>query len=665
MSRWTALVLVGVLVSVLASVPVWLTNLYFLHVVIVMGIFIIAAMSLNLLLGFTGQLSLGHVAFFGIGAYASALVSLGFEVHLTDDIAVGIGPKPVWFAMLVAIAVAGVCGYGIGRVAFKVRGAYFVIVSISFAEVVRLVAVNWVELTQGPMALNNIPFPRLGAPGLLELSFLHKPAYYYLVLVAAVVSYVIIRRLVNSQAGRAMVALRENEPLAVSVGIDVTRYLVLATVVAAAMAGAAGALYAHYIRIVDPDIFLFIYTVTMVIMVITGGKGTFAGPVVGGLIFGIVPELLRALRIEPELQWIVFGVLMILIVFLLPRGIVPAVHGWWHLSRHAARAPSPPSSLSSPSPSLPSSLSSPSPPSGGEGRGEGAYPRVVRLWEAPLTPTLSPQERGEGEERKRGRGSAGPPMLSVTGLSIRFGGLAAIDDMTFEVREGEVLSLIGPNGAGKTSAFNAITGYLRAAAGDIVYQGGSIVGLRPHAIAALGIVRTFQKTSLFGGRSVFDNVLTGLHLRARQRPLAIMLGLPAVARDERALAAAAWDVLRFMGLDARAHELASALPYGEQRLLEVAIALAARPKLLLLDEPVSGMNPAEKARFMTTLEKIRRQDVTVLLVEHDMRTVMGVSDRVVCLNYGRIIADGTPAEIQAHPDVIRAYLGERSVRAAG
>jgi branched-chain amino acid transport system permease protein len=301
--------------AALASVPLWLDSPYVLHILIITGIFIIAAMSLNLLLGYAGQLSLGHVAFFGIGAYASSLVSLGFDVSFFS-----LKPKPVWFAMLCGVAAAGLCGWLIGRIAFKVRGAYFVIVSISFVEVVRLVAVNWVELTQGPMALNNIP--PLSAFG---FAFHRKPENYWLVLVVAVVSFFLIKRLVHSRAGRAMIALAENEPLALSVGVDVTRTLVLAAIVSAAMAGAAGALYAHYVKIVDPDVFLFIYTVTMVIMVITGGKGTLAGPVVGGLLFGLLPESLRALAIKPEMQWIVYGVLMVLVVYFLPAGIVPAL----------------------------------------------------------------------------------------------------------------------------------------------------------------------------------------------------------------------------------------------------------------------------------------------------------------------------------------------------
>ncbi|MGH8700514.1 MAG: branched-chain amino acid ABC transporter permease [Burkholderiales bacterium] len=317
----------------LASIPLWMTNTYVLHVLIVTGIFIVAAMSLNLLLGYTGQLSLGHVAFFGIGAYTSALVSLGFSVQVAPGAVVAMDVKPVWCAMIAAILVAGAFGWFIGKLSFKVRGAYFVIVTISFAEVMRLVAVNWVELTQGPMALSNIPPLTLWLPGLGEHAFWKKPENYWLVLAVAVISYIVVRRLVRSRAGRAMIALRENEPLATSVGIDVTRCLVLTTVVSAAMAGSAGALYAHYVRIVDPDVFLFIYTVTMVIMVVTGGKGTLEGPVVGGLIFGLLPETLRVLAIKPEAQWIVYGVLMVLVVYFLPQGIVPAVRQWWQRRR--------------------------------------------------------------------------------------------------------------------------------------------------------------------------------------------------------------------------------------------------------------------------------------------------------------------------------------------
>jgi branched-chain amino acid transport system permease protein len=281
-------------------------------------------MSLNLLLGYAGQLSLGHVAFFGIGAYVSALCSLGFEFYYGAESPLVVPSQPVWLALIWGIVVAGIFGWIIGKLAFRVRGAYFVILTIGFAQVSRMVALNWVSLTNGPMALNNIPPLSVWLPGYGVVPLSGRVENYYLVLAFGVLAYWIISRIVHSRVGRALIALRENESLARSVGIKVTRYLVLATVVSAAMAGGAGAIYAHYVRVIDPDVFLFIYTVTMVIMVMTGGKGTLLGPVIGGLIFGIIPELLRHM-VRPELQLILYGVAMILIVFFLPQGIVPAL----------------------------------------------------------------------------------------------------------------------------------------------------------------------------------------------------------------------------------------------------------------------------------------------------------------------------------------------------
>lgn len=315
-------------VLVMAVGPLWLGDQYILYVLTSTGIFIIGAMSLNLLLGYTGQLSLGHIAFFGIGAYTSALLSLGFDLDLGGAEPFVLGPQPVWVAFLGGILMAALFGFLIGKLAFRVRGAYFVIVTISFAQVMRMVALNWVDLTEGPMALNNIPPLSVWLPWDGVIPLYKKEYNYLLVLAVAVVCFLVIQRLVQSRVGRALVALRENESLARSVGIDVTRYLVVATVIAAGMAGAAGGLYTHYIRIVDPDVFMFIYTVTMVIMVVTGGKGTLAGPIVGGLAFGILPEVLREVA-RPEVQWIIYGVAMIVVVFFLPQGIVPAVKNWF------------------------------------------------------------------------------------------------------------------------------------------------------------------------------------------------------------------------------------------------------------------------------------------------------------------------------------------------
>ena len=300
----------AIIAAVLLFVPPFLKN-YGIYLFSYWLVFVIATMGLNLTIGYAGQKSLGHAAFFGIGAYASGLLPVKLEWS-------------PWIGLLVAVALPGLAGWGIGRLALKISGAYFVLLTISFAGVVSLVSVNWMELTNGPLGLPGVPPLEIALPGLPALSLRTKTAYYYVVLAAVALCYLVCLGLVRSRVGRALVALRENEPLAESVGINVTHYLVLATVVSAAMAGLGGGLYAHYTRFVSPEVFLFTYTVTMVIMVVAGGKGTLTGPVVGAVLFTALPEVLRAAT-SWQWQMLLYGILLVAVLFFMPQGIVPSL----------------------------------------------------------------------------------------------------------------------------------------------------------------------------------------------------------------------------------------------------------------------------------------------------------------------------------------------------
>jgi branched-chain amino acid transport system ATP-binding protein len=253
--------------------------------------------------------------------------------------------------------------------------------------------------------------------------------------------------------------------------------------------------------------------------------------------------------------------------------------------------------------------------------------------------------------------------MKVEKVARRFGGLVALSDLSFSVCEGEIVSLIGPNGAGKTTAFNVITGFLGPTHGTVSYRGRTLNGLKPHQIADLGLIRTFQRSSVFPNDTVYDNLMIGLHRRGRTGLLEAILGLPRARTSERRLHQRAHELVEWVGLDHRAYDPAGSLSYGEQRLVGVALALAAEPSMLLLDEPVSGMNASETQNLVELIRKIRGHGVTILLVEHDMPMVMSVSDRIIVLNYGRIIAEGPPGVIRNDSAVIEAYLGQGAIRA--
>jgi len=579
-------ILLGVAGSaLLLALPSLGLDEYYLHLLIMAGIFFLLSAGMNLLLA-GGQLNLGHTAFFGIGAYASGLLSLRF------------GLSPI-LALPAAAFVSALTGWLLGMVTLRLRGAYFVLVTIGFAEVIRLVATNWMELTQGPMGLAGVPPFNLGGE---RLTLTSKRDYYYLMLVLAGATLWVTARLLRSRVGRALRAVRENESLAESSGISAYRHTMLAMVVSCLLAGAAGGFYAHYITFLSPELFGFQNTVTMAVMVVAGGQGTVLGPAVGALVFTFVPELLRMAAFY---RMLLYGIILLLVVMFMPQGLV------FYLRRLFAPG---------------------APATAGTGSVAAAF------------------EAGAGAPE------AGPA-LSVRDVTVRFGGLAAVEGLTLDLGRGEILALIGPNGAGKSTVFNVVTGFQRPAAGRVHFAGADITAEPPYRIADRGLVRMFQRTSLFPEAAALDNVLTACHRLARTGLRDVLLMTRSHRLEERRLEERARALLDFVGLGYKSGEQARRLSCGEQRLLGLAIALAPAPSVLLLDEPAAGLNAVETERLMRLIEAIRARGLSVLLVEHDMKLVMGLCDRVVVLNYGVKIAEGTPAEIQRHAEVIRAYLG--------
>src|SRR5437773_1892930 len=410
-----------------------------------------------------------------------------------------------------------------------------------------------------------------------------RTSQYYLALVLMLIVLVILYKLERSRLGLVWKSIGMAENLAQSLGVDIANHKLLAFTLGCFFAGVGGAFYAHFIRFLFPPEFGFLLATNILVYNFVGGRGHFAGPVVGAVFLSLLSEPFRGSPYET----IFFSIVMLLTILFLPGGSSRCPGSWRD--------------------------------SGGGGPPQGRM-----------------------------------PLLQARSLTRHFGGLAAVSEVDLSVEEGEIVGLIGPNGAGKTTCFNLLSGFLRPTGGTIVFGGEDITGFRPHQVAGRGLVRTFQLTTLFQDMTVRENVLLGMHLHSRQGLRRLLFGRQIFPPDE---VTGSDEVLEFTGLAPQADQLAKNLPHGHQRILSIAMALAARPRLLLLDEPVTGMNLEESGHVMALVKTIRDRGTTIMLVEHNTKAVMGTCERVVVLNFGLKLAEGTPAEVSTSAAVIEAYLG--------
>src|ERR1700674_428634 len=556
------------------------TNSYYQLMLTLVPIWAVMGLSWNLLSGYTGLVSFGHAAFFGLGAYTVTIALVAFDIT-------------PWFGIPLGMVVGAVAGVAIGYPTFRLRGHYFALAMLAYPMAL-LYVFQWLGYQEVPL-----PMKREN-PGAF-MQFADYRVYIALAVGLLVVALVVSLAAERSRSVMSLLPITQTERPAEAAGIDTLAWKMRAIMLSGAIAAAAGGLYAVVLLVVTPDsVFGMLVSAQALVVALFGGVGTLWGPVIGPAILIPLSETLQAHlgNVIPGIQGVVYGGAIILVVLLAPEGI------FWRVRDRLYRARTP-AVAAEPAPAV------------------AGMPRSI---DAPIP----------SADRE--------PLLVVSGLAKSFGGLRAVADVSFEVHAGEILGIIGPNGAGKTTLFNLLNGFLPADFGAIRFAGRRIDSLKPNRICRLGVGRTFQVVRAFPRLSVLQNVVVGSYVATRT--------------DAEAVAAAA-AALAQVGLLARADAIAGALTNKELRLMELARALAGKPRLLLLDEPLAGLPAPEIEGMLPVCRSLADRGTTVVIIEHTMRAMVRIAERLIVLDHGGILAVGKPSDITNEPSVIEAYLGKK------